>query len=113
MAEIRELMEKVRGGDRGIEEIIAMMTMMQGQLDTNSFLAGLLFGKSGGRGMDRSLALLMAMSSANTAQQQGNSGTTTNPMQQLLPLLLLLGRDDGDAHSERSFEVAEKKASSR
>jgi hypothetical protein len=83
-------------------------------VDMNSFIAGLLFGKGGGRGgIDRSLALIMAMSAANsTAQQQSTTSgvvTTTNPMQQLLPLLLLFGRDDWD--TDRSVEFVEKKAS--
>jgi hypothetical protein len=113
MAEVRQLIEKFRGGDRGgMEELIAAMTLMQGNMDMNSFMAGLLFGKGGGRGgMDRSMALIMAMSAANQQQQSTATGvvTTTNPMQQLLPLLLLFGRDDCDA--DQSVEFVEKKAS--
>ena len=115
MAEVREIIEKFRGGDRGIRELIAAMTLMQGQLDPNSFIAGMLSGKSsGGRGFDRSAALMMMMSAANSnnVQQQG-TGVTTNPMQQLLPLLLLMGRDDWDGYPDKTIEIVDKKTSTR
>lgn len=110
MAEVKELVESFRRCG-SIEEILALVTMMQGQLDMNSFIAGLLFGKGGGRGFDRTAALLLAVSSSgNMGQQQATGGitNTTNSMQQILPLLLLLGREEWEEHGDKTI-VLEKK----
>jgi len=112
MAEIKEIIEKFRVSDRfGIEEIVTLMTLMQGQLEPTSFALGLfLGGKSGLRGMDRMVPLLLSLTAANpNLQGQTSGGATTNPLQQLLPFLLLLGREDWEGHPDRSIEFVEKK----
>lgn len=106
-AEVREIIERIRSGDRGIEDIIALMTLMQGNLDPTSFITGMIFGsKTGGRGLDRMAIMAMSMNTANPSSTQGGA-TATNPMQQLLPLLLLLDQDWGSGG--KSVEILEKR----
>jgi len=110
MAEIRELFEKFRRGDRGfLEEVIAAITLMQGQLDPNSFMAGLLLGKGMGRGSGGLAALLPLLLASNPQQQQQQQmgGPTTTNLLQLLPLFLLMGKEEGDDYPEK-FELFEK-----
>jgi hypothetical protein len=108
MAEVREFIEKFRGGDRGMEELIAAITLMQGgTFDMNSFLAGMAFSK-GGRGLDRSMLMMMVLNSANANSQQTTTGATVNPMQALLPMFMMMGRDDWDG-PEKTVEFVEKK----
>jgi len=102
-AEVKEIIERFR--DRGMEDVIAALALTQGNLDPTSFIAGLLLSKGGG-GLDRTAALLLALSGSNMNAQQQGTGTTTNPMQQMLPLLLLLGRDD---LYDKGVEVIERK----
>ena len=100
-----DLIERFRG-DRSIEDIIALMTMMQGQFDPTSLMMGMALGK-GGKGHDRLLLILAAKSMMNANTQQQATGTpTVNPMQQMLPLLLLL-RDDWEG-SDRKIEVVDR-----
>jgi hypothetical protein len=107
-AEVREIIEKIRSGDRGIEDIIALMTLMQGNLDPTSFITGMIFGsKTGGRGLDRMAIMALTMNTANPSATQGGV-PTTNPMQQLLPLLLLLDRDDWGS-GDKTVEILEKR----
>ncbi len=63
--------------------------------------------RRGGRGFDRSALLMLALSSCNNANAAAAAGGTapTNSMQQLLPLLLMLGRDDGDRGLEDVLAV--------
>ena len=116
MAEIRELFEKFRGGDRGgFEELIATITLMQGQLDPNSFIAGMLLGRGMGRSSDRMAALLpliLSMSGGANAQQQTGTATT-NPLQMLLPLLFLTGREDWDDRVAEKYEIVERGPAAR
>jgi hypothetical protein len=112
MAEVKEMVERFRRGERNFEELIAAMTLMQGQFDPNSFLAGLLFGRGSGHGSERA-ALLLALTAAgsqNTQAQQQTTGMAPAPnaMQQLLPFLLLLGGEE--VLVDRTVEIAEKKA---
>lgn len=107
-AEVREIIEKIRSGDRGIEDIIALMTLMQGNLDPTSFITGMIFGsKTGGRGLDRMAIMALTMNTASPSATQGGV-PTTNPMQQLLPLLLLLDREDWGS-GDKTVEILEKR----
>jgi hypothetical protein len=108
---IREIVERVKSGDRGIDDLIAVLALTQGNLDPTSFMLGLMAGKGGG-GMDRSAIMMLlatSFNSANVNTQQTTTGAVVNPMQQMLPLLLLLGRDDWDGR-EKTIEFIEKKA---
>ena len=110
-----ELIEKIRGGERfGAEEIMLLVaTMGQGQapLDMNSFLMGLLMGKSGvGRGLDGAALAMLATMGANSNAQQVSAGglpVAPNPMNPML-LFALLGLGRGE--SREPLEIIEKKA---
>jgi hypothetical protein len=108
MAEVREIVERLRGCDTGrIEDIIALIPLLQGQLDPTSFIAGMVFGKSGG-GLDSTAAmLLLTTATANSQVTATGAGVPTNSLNQILPLLLLM-RSDWDKRGERSFEIVEK-----
>ena len=112
-ADVRELFERVRCGERGVDDLVAMLALMQGggNLDMSSLLTGMLLGSRGGggvRGLDRSALLMLAITAGNNnAAMQASGGTgapVLNPLQQLLPLLLLMGCGFGDGW-ERSLEV--------
>jgi hypothetical protein len=108
--EVKEIIERFRSGDRSIDDIIALMTLMQGNLDPTSFITGMIFGsKTGGRGLDRMAIMALTMNTANSSSQQQGGATAANPMQQLLPLLLLMDRDDWGSGGEKSIEILEKR----
>jgi hypothetical protein len=120
VAEITELFERVRrGGDGvGLEEFVTAMSLMQGQLDLNSFMAGMLAGRSfhrGSRWQTMLLPLMMSSMNANAAGQQAiGTPSTSNPMQQLWPLMLLMGGGDGDwREREEKVETVVERGSPR
>lgn len=111
-ADVRELFERFRGGDRGgFDEFIAAIALMQGgaNLDMNSLITGMLLGGRGGfRGMDRSALFLLALTSCNNnnaAAQSTGTAPATNPLQQLLPLLLMMGGSCFGDGWDKSVEV--------
>ena len=116
MADITELFERVRRGDGGgFEELVAALSLMQGQLDPNSFLAGMLAGRSFHRSRWQALLpLILSMNAAGGQQQAIGTTSTTTPFQNILPLMLLFGKDDWDwREREDKYEIVEKTTPAR
>jgi hypothetical protein len=108
MAEIREIVERFRNCDRrGLEEVLALLPLMQGQLDPTSFIAGMLFGRSGGGDIDSMAALLLATTANNNAQNTGGTVSSAPVNNMMLPLFMLLAAKP-DWRGEREIEVFEK-----
>jgi hypothetical protein len=107
MAEIREIVERFRNCDRGgFEEILALLPLLQGQLDPTSFIAGMFFGRRGGGEFDATAAILLA-TTANAQTQTAGATVASGSLNTLLPFLLLM-RPDWERHGEREIEVIEK-----
>lgn len=104
--DVAKLLEKCGRGDRlGHDELFAILPLLMANnnLDAQSFAFGALIGRHIHHRALMMLTMMPSVMNQNTMQTGG--GTTTNPMMNWLPMLLLsgLGREDVEFEEKKWY----------